>query len=126
MGYPGWCQTFCQTSLPLPAPPPRLALPAPEVRPVAEGGRGPTPEDRWAALRTSRRSQGLCVRCGGKWSRDPQCPATVQLNVVQELLDLFQLDEATSSESTADEQAPTPLNCCAILPLKNIFFYFVR
>lgn len=85
---------FAPKALPLPPPPPRLALPAPEPRAAAEGARGPSPEDRWAVLRATRRAQGLCMRCGGKWSRDHQCPPAVQLHVVQELLDVFQVDEA--------------------------------
>jgi hypothetical protein len=80
---------YAARALPLPPPPPRLALPAPAAKPVAEAGRGPSSDDHWAALRASRRAQGLCMRCGGKWSRDHQCPAAVQLHVVQELLDMI-------------------------------------
>lgn len=63
--------------LPLPPPPPRLALPAPENKVANEAVRGPTTEYRWAALRATWRAQGLCMCCGGKWSRDHQCLATV-------------------------------------------------
>lgn len=60
--------------LQLPAPPPRLALLVPQAKAVPDGGRGPSTEDRWSAHRASRRAQGLCMRCGGKWARDHQCP----------------------------------------------------
>jgi hypothetical protein len=30
-------------------------------------------EDRWAALRASRRAQGLCQRCAQKWHKDHRC-----------------------------------------------------
>lgn len=68
-----------------------------------DGARGPSTEDRWAALRATRRAQGLCMHWGGKWSRDHQCPPTVQLHVVQELLDVFQLNEAPAPDEFSDE-----------------------
>jgi len=46
------------------------------------------------------------MRCGGKWSRDHQCPAAVQLHVVQELLDVFR--EATPIEAVDSVQAAEP------------------
>lgn len=49
-------QPFAPKALPLPPPPPRLALPAPELRAAAEGARGPSPEDCWVALRATRRA----------------------------------------------------------------------
>ena len=67
-----------------------------------------SPEAKAAALRAQRRAMGLCYKCGEKWSRDHTCSATVQLHVVQELWELFQLeDEATeyhvSSPDAAEE-----------------------
>lgn len=94
---------YLQKALPLPPPPPRLVLPAPEPKPAVEGARGPSTEDRWAALRATRRAQGLCMRCGGKWSRDHQCLPAVQLHVVQELLDVLQLNEAQDPDELSDE-----------------------
>lgn len=46
---------------PLRAPPPRLALPGTEAKAVPDSGRGPSTEERWSALRTARRAQGLCM-----------------------------------------------------------------
>ena len=71
-----------------------------------DAGRRPTLDERWSALRATRRAQGLCMRCGGKWSRDHQCPAAVQLHVVQELLDVFR--EATPMEAANSVQEPEP------------------
>ena len=101
---PMTARPFAPKALPLPPPPPRLALPTSELRPAVEGARGPSPEDRWSALRATRHAQGLCMRCGGKWSRDHQCPPTVQLHVVQELLDVFQLDDVHEPEDPPEEQ----------------------
>lgn len=90
---------------PLPAPPPRLALPAPEAKAVPDGGRGPSTEERWSALRVARRAQGLCMRCSDKWSRDHQCPLAVQLHVVQELLDVLQVEETQDTVVADSDQA---------------------
>jgi predicted aspartyl protease len=54
---------------------------------------GKSLEERMAALRAYRRAKGLCVRCAEKWSREHKCVATVQLNAVQELLEVFNLEE---------------------------------
>jgi hypothetical protein len=57
-----------------------------------------------AALRAFRRAKHLCVRCAEKWSRDHKCFPTVQLHAVQEVLDLFNLEDidtlSASSESS--------------------------
>lgn len=54
--------------------------------------------DKWSALKKYRRAQGLCDRCGEKWSRGHCCPDSVQIHVLQEVLDLFQLDSDVASE----------------------------
>nr|XP_020152320.1 uncharacterized protein LOC109737602 [Aegilops tauschii subsp. strangulata] len=75
-------------ALPLPPPPPRLPSPS-----------GAT--DHWGtdavradtskvkALRDYRRARGLCFKCGERWGHDHTCPTTVQLHVVEEMLELF-------------------------------------
>ena len=45
------------------------------------------------ALRDYRRARGLCFKCGERWEHDHVCPTSVQLHVVEELLELFSLDE---------------------------------
>jgi hypothetical protein len=85
---------------------------------MTEGGRAPSTKERWSDLRVPQRAQGLCMRCGGKWSRDHQCPQAVQLHVVQELLDVLQLDEApevdTDSVEQSDEQLFLTLSVVAV------------
>lgn len=56
------------------------------------------------ALREYRRARGLCFKCGEKWGHDHTCPASVQLHVVEELLELFGIDHAI------DPQVPPTLN----------------
>jgi hypothetical protein len=104
--------------LALGAPPVRPMLPAPppaaEDRRGVEGaraadrparvdnGRG---DDRVGALRAYRRARGLCFKCGERWGQGHQCAATVQLHVVEELLDLLQAErylEEAEEESDDD------------------------
>ena len=44
--HPVGPRLYAPRALPLPPPPPRLALPATEVKPVADAGRRPTPKTR--------------------------------------------------------------------------------
>lgn len=91
-----------------------LPLPRPLVTekrnvPTIEGRRTElhrhsTGEDKLAALRAYRRARGLCQRCAEKWSRDHQCPQSVQLHVLQEVLDLYVDDAEGSSVSTVADQ----------------------
>ena len=100
---------FARTALPLPLPPARVDKPvAPvELKPAPDIGQAPSVDERWAALRSLRRSQGLCFRCGSKWSRDHRCPQAVQLQVLEEVLGLFSLEEsAEPSNAVVEEPKP--------------------
>jgi len=55
--------------------------------------------DKLAALKAYRRAMGLCYKCGEKWAHQHKCPPAVQLHVIQELWEFFQLN--------VDEPAPT-------------------
>ena len=44
-------------------------------------------------MRCFRRARGLCFKCGGRWGKDHTCPPTVQMHVVEELLELFAAEE---------------------------------
>lgn len=59
---------------------------------------GKTVEEKFAALRAFRRARGLCQRCTERWSKDHKCPSSVQLHVMQELFELFSLDELEISD----------------------------
>ena len=103
MEHPVGPRPYAPWVLPLPPPPPRLALPATEVKPVADAGCGPTLDECWSALRATRCAQGFYMRCGGKWGHDHQCPVAVQLHVVQELLDVFHEAHAVEAEDSVQE-----------------------
>ena len=78
--------------------------------------------DKMAALKAYRRAMGLCFKCGEKWVHNHKCSNTVQLHVVQELWELFQLhtDESVdpvnsescmilSSEASTGQNTPKTL-----------------
>jgi hypothetical protein len=50
-------------------------------------------DEKLSALRTFRCARGLCQRYTEKWSRDHKCPPTIQLHVMQEVLDICQLED---------------------------------
>jgi len=59
-----------------------------------------TEAEKLAALKAYRRAMGQCFKCGDKWSQAHKCSPTVQLHVVQEIWELFQLsmDDAVSQD----------------------------
>jgi hypothetical protein len=79
--------------------PPRIDKPGalPETRVYTDPGRSLSANERWAALRSSRRAQGLCIRCGVKWSKDHRCAQAVQLNALEEVLALFSVDDSVDA-----------------------------
>jgi hypothetical protein len=44
-------------------------------------------EDKLASLKEFKRKNGLCFKCGERWSHNHKCPAQVSLHVIEELLD---------------------------------------
>lgn len=90
--------------LPLPLPPGQTAPPTTTTtatdRRGTEGARADTSKVK--ALRDYRRARGLCFKCGERWGQDHTCPTSVQLHVVEEMLELFGIDTAAESSSTGD------------------------
>jgi hypothetical protein len=97
-----------KNALPLPAPPLRdkhVSASGSDDKRGIEGARAfpssSSVDSKAAALKAYRRAMGLCFKCNEKWSRDHTCAPTVQLHAVQELWELFQLDDeevATASQ----------------------------
>ena len=67
-------------------------------------------EDRASVLKAYRRSRGLCFICGEKWAPGHKCGTSVQLHVVQELLDTMGFD----SVDEEDKENIAPMEACAI------------
>jgi hypothetical protein len=95
--------------LPLPAPPAPAS--SSDNRSMVQAGSSlsdPTQPsaDKWAALRQYRKAHGLFFTCGEKWARDHQCKSTVQLHVIQEVLEMFQPKaKEVEPDSPSDTQA---------------------
>ncbi|WVZ95411.1 LOW QUALITY PROTEIN: hypothetical protein U9M48_041179 [Paspalum notatum var. saurae] len=92
-------------AVPMPLPlPPRQEKWAPDAeRKPPDASSGQTVEDRWSALRAYRRARGLCVKCAEKWSKGHRCAEAVQLHAVQELLELFQLEDDSAAGSSEQD-----------------------
>lgn len=60
-------------------------------------------DDRLAALRSYRRSKGLCFTCGERWSKEHKCANSVQLHIVQELLESLSPNSVDSYELEVEE-----------------------
>jgi len=58
-------------------------------------------EDKLSNLREFRRKNGLCFKCGEKWSHGHKCPAQVPLHVIEELLDALE-DEGNDLDTVED------------------------
>ncbi|WVZ96162.1 hypothetical protein U9M48_041833 [Paspalum notatum var. saurae] len=59
--------------------------------------------DKFSALCAYRRARGLCDRCAEKWSLGHRCAPAIQLHAVQEVLELFTVEES----SDGAEQQPS-------------------
>lgn len=59
-----------------------------------------------ATLRAYRRARGLCDKCAEKWHRGHTCAATVQLQAIQEVWELFSGEdkEGSIAESVVDPE----------------------
>jgi hypothetical protein len=92
-------------SSPLPLPrPPELVKPVSPNEDKAKGvGKTLPVEDKMQALIAYRMTRGLCNKCGEKWGKGHQCATTVQLNVLQELWELFELDSDDQQEESTSE-----------------------
>jgi hypothetical protein len=67
-------------------------------------------DDKWQQLRNYCKSKGLCFVCGEKWSREHQCRSTVQLHVVQEMMEFLSEDDPLYYECAETE--PTQQLLC--------------
>lgn len=63
-----------------------------------------TVTDKLSELHQYRHAQGLCDRCAKKWHRGHKSPTTVQLHAMQELWDLFAVEDEPELSEEAPEQ----------------------
>jgi hypothetical protein len=64
---------------------------------------GKTPEEKLAALHNFCKSKGLCVRCAEMWHKDHKFGSSIQLHVVQKLLELFNMEDIEQMEATCEQ-----------------------
>lgn len=96
-----------RVALPLPLPPTaKGGTPIyTEERRVSDNLKGQAKEyDRLASLKSYRRAKGLCFVCGERWGKDHKCASSIQLHVVQELLDVLQSDSSPDGSQILEQQ----------------------
>lgn len=59
-------------------------------------------DDKLATLKAYRRAKGLCFICGERWGKDHKCNTTVQLHIVQEMLEFCSAESVQSEDSDVD------------------------
>jgi hypothetical protein len=87
---------------PLPAPPPRdkAKVPLSQAEVISPAAtKVQSPQDKLIALKAYRKAMGQCYKCGEKWTKTHICSNTVQLHVVQEMWELFQLHSDLPAET---------------------------
>lgn len=110
-------RAFPRVAFPLPPPPPAKPsgiTPTPQQddrRPPSKGSRSAAPDNKLGALRAYRRANGLCFTCGERWSHDHRCAPTVQLHVVEELIEMLQ---SPPQQADADEVPAGEADYCVL------------
>ena len=59
-------------------------------------------DDKLAALKAYRRSKGLCFTCGERWGKEHKCATTIQLHVVEELLEAMSVEAVFETDDEND------------------------
>lgn len=60
-------------------------------------------DDKLVSLKSFRRRNGLCFKCGEKWSPAHKCPPHVSLHVLEEILDALDIVENHEDLDSEDE-----------------------
>lgn len=76
-----------------------LVYSSPEEKKHVESLRATTMEEKLAAIKAFRRAKGPCYKCGVRWAPSHKCAPTVALHVVEELWQVLQDKESSSSSS---------------------------
>jgi hypothetical protein len=62
--------------------------------------------EKWAALKAYRKAHNLCYICGEKWTgHNHKCPDQVPLHMIQELLEMFQLEDCSDCDGEPYDSA---------------------
>jgi hypothetical protein len=98
--------------VPMPLPPPPTGGPTtrPEVKTPATAQ-----PDRLSSVYAYRKAKGLCYKCGLAYSRGHTCPDTVQLHMVEELWQQFQLPQEDNVSEAGQSETLNCLHLCQSL-----------
>jgi hypothetical protein len=64
-------------------------------------------DENWQSLKAYHRSKGLYFIYGEKWNPEHQCKNTIQLHVVQEMIEFMQQPKDTGSEHSKHDNVST-------------------
>jgi hypothetical protein len=94
---------------PQPPPPPSSWFPKPaEERKSLDSSRS-AGDDKWHSLKNYRHSKGLCFICGEKWNKEHHWKNSIQLHVVQEMVQYMQnLEDHSYTEQADQTMEPSP------------------
>jgi hypothetical protein len=59
------------------------------LHPAATMARPTAIEDKWTSLCNYKKAKGLCFTCGERWGKEHKCKGSVQLNIVQEMVEFL-------------------------------------
>ena len=94
--------------LPPPLPPSRWLTKQPEEKKSAKPSRQQT-EEKWNSLKAYRRAKGSCFVCGEKWGREHKCGNTIQLHIVQEMIEFLQQPDSEDEAAQGEEMGSVSL-----------------
>lgn len=63
-------------------------------------------EDKLASLKSFRRRNGLCFKCGEKWDLAHHCPPHISLHVLEEILDALDIVDTVNDKGSDEEETP--------------------
>lgn len=71
-------------------------------------------EEKLSALKQYRRKNGLCFKCGEKWSTTHQCPEQIPLHVLEELWDALDMPSAEEVIEVESETMSADDSVCSL------------
>lgn len=74
----------------------------------------PEGDDKLASLKQYCRKNGLCFKCGGKWSTTHSCPEQIPLHVLEELWDALELLAVDDSVEVQSDSLTAEDSVCAL------------
>lgn len=77
-------------------------------------------EDKLDSLKAYRRSKGLCLVCGEKYSKIHKCPEQIPLHVIEELMDVLPGSTVFGKDNNDSESEPDDLMLIAAVTAPTV------